>query len=127
MTSHERPGISFRAEFRQAGMSAMGETPHAGSTAGELLPPGRFEKACWETRGGLIAAVDAFDQLALFDLKGSLICQFFFYHDKWAVCTPDGVRYGAQSFLTGPPTPGALKRIGRALLEACESGGRRGP
>jgi hypothetical protein len=80
--------------------------------------PSRFRRYGGNT---LIAACDEFGQVALLERRGELVCMFFAYRKEWAAWMPDGTRAGSAR-LGGPPTPGAEKKIGQALLEACRRG-----
>jgi hypothetical protein len=95
------------------------------------LPPwlqdqaGRFRAAAVRN---LIAAVDRFSQVALFEPDGTLVCMFFAFRQQIAAWMPDGTCCGPAALLGRPATPGAEETIGRALLAAWERGaGRTSP
>jgi hypothetical protein len=83
---------------------------------------GRFRAAAW---GNLIAAVDRFSQVALFEHDGTLVCMFFAFRQQIAAWMPDGTCCGPADLLGRPATPGAAEAIGRALLTAWERSTRR--
>jgi hypothetical protein len=70
--------------------------------------------------GGLLAAVDCFGQVALFEYPNpqSPVCMFFTFGNNLAAWMPDGTCVGHPSLLVGKPTPDAQARIGQALLAA---------
>jgi hypothetical protein len=72
--------------------------------------------------GALVAAVDVYGQVALFERTGELVCMFFFFRGTAAAWMPDGTRFGPAVLVGGPSSPDALGRIGRALARAWESG-----
>lgn len=82
----------------------------------------RFVKVA---HGWLVAAVDRFGQVALFERDGRLVGMFFTLRHQFAAWTPDGTRFGPKALLGVPPTPGAAEKIGAALKEAGERAGRR--
>jgi hypothetical protein len=75
----------------------------------------RFVQAAHAT---LIAVVDAFGQVALFERTGGLVAMLFVFRGQAAAWLPDGTRHGPAAVIGGPPTPGAMERIGAALREA---------
>jgi hypothetical protein len=75
--------------------------------------------------GWLIAAVDVFGQIALFEHDQQLICLFFTFRDRFAAWTPDGTRLGAKSLLGTQTTPGAADTIGARLQAAWDRAQRR--
>jgi hypothetical protein len=89
----------------------------------DRLPPwlqhqaGRFRAAA---RCHLLAAVDRFSQVALFEPDGTLVCMFFAFRQHVAAWMPDGTCFGAVALLGRPATPGAAETIGKALRDACE-------
>jgi hypothetical protein len=82
----------------------------------------RFVKVA---HGWLVAAVDRFGQVTLFERDGRLVCMFFTLRQQFAAWTPGGTRFGPKALLGVPPTPGAAEKIGAALKEAGERAGRR--
>jgi hypothetical protein len=66
--------------------------------------------------------VDIYGQVAILDQSHSLIVMFFFFRGQFAAWMPDGTRFGPATVTGGPETPGALKKIGRALRQATERG-----
>jgi hypothetical protein len=82
--------------------------------------PERFLEAVeWE---GLIAVLDRFGQVTLLDRQCNLVCMVMAFRDQIGVWMPDGTRAGSVALIGGPPTPGALERIGRALQQATSEG-----
>jgi hypothetical protein len=75
--------------------------------------------------GWLIAVVDVFGQIALFEHNQQLICLFFTFRDRFAAWAPDGTRYGAPALLGTQPTPGAAETIGARLQAAWDRAQRR--
>jgi hypothetical protein len=73
--------------------------------------------------GRLVAAVDVYGQLGLFEHDGRLICLFFSFRYQLAAWTPDGTRYGPKLLLGEQPTPGAAEKIG-ALIKAAWDGAK---
>jgi hypothetical protein len=95
------------------------------------LPPwlpasadGRFRAAAWSN---LVAVVDRYSQVALFDHTGTLVCMVFAFRQQLAAWLPDGTCFGPESLLGRQPTPGAAEKIGQALAEASEKGERLAP
>jgi hypothetical protein len=68
----------------------------------------------------LIAGLDRFGQVALFDREGRLLCMFFVLNRQNAVWMPDGTCFGSGHLLGRSPTPGAAEIIGRTLFEATQ-------
>jgi MoxR-vWA-beta-propeller ternary system domain bpX1 len=81
--------------------------------------PHRFQRAAW---GGLIAVLDRFGQVFLFDRTGNLLCGVFAFQENLAVWTPDGVCYGSETLLPGYRPPDARERIGERLFGAWSPG-----
>jgi hypothetical protein len=75
--------------------------------------------------GWLIAAVDTFGQVALFEHDGRLVCMFFTFREQFAAWMPDGTRFGSARLLGAEPTPGAAERIGAALTAAWDRAHQR--
>jgi hypothetical protein len=73
-------------------------------------------------QAGVIAVLDRFGQVAIFDRKQALICMFFAFAGQVAAWMPDGTSLGPASLTGQPPTPGAAEKIGRALRAASERG-----
>jgi hypothetical protein len=73
--------------------------------------------------GRLLAVLDRFGEVALFEHSGELVCMFFAFRLQIAAWMPDGTCYGPPSLLDRPVTPGALDKIGAALCAAWERGG----
>jgi hypothetical protein len=72
--------------------------------------------------GPLIAVVDGFGQVALFEGDGTLVCMFFAFRRHVAAWLPDGTRHGPTALTGAPPTPGAAAHIARALRTAWQRG-----
>jgi hypothetical protein len=85
------------------------------------LDPNRFAIAAWPP---ITVALDRYGQLAIFDLQHRLVCMFFVFRDQIGAWMPDGTRHGSASIIGGPPTKGALDKIGVALCKAWESGNK---
>jgi hypothetical protein len=83
---------------------------------------GRFQLAI---ERNLIAVVDCFGQIMIYNLMHELLCIFFIFRDKFAVWMPDGTRYGPPALTGGPPTADALTKIGQTLRTAAGSVVRR--
>jgi hypothetical protein len=79
----------------------------------------RFRAAGWSH---LIAVVDLFGQVFLFERSGDLVCSFFAFQQQCAAWAPDGTTAGSATLLGQDPTPGGAERIGRLLLEAWARG-----
>ncbi len=98
------------------------------AAADRLLPDwlqvlsARFRAAAYRS---LIAVVDRFSQVALFEHDGTLVCMFFAFRQQIAAWMPDGTCYGPVELLGRPATPGAAETIGEALHAAWERGVRR--
>jgi hypothetical protein len=75
----------------------------------------RFQAAAHDR---LIAVVDGYGHVALFERTGELVAMFFAFRSLLAGWLPDGTRFGPAALLGGPPTPDAARRIGAALLNA---------
>ena len=73
----------------------------------------------------LVAVLDRFGQVAVFDRAQRLVAMFLAYKGQVAAWLPDGTRYGPPGVTGGPPTPGGPQRIARVLRQA-EAGGRVG-
>jgi hypothetical protein len=73
----------------------------------------------------ITAVVDRFGQVALLDQGQKLVCMFFAFRDRFAAWMPDGTRFGPVSLTGRSPTNGAPEKIGRALLDAAEVGGKQ--
>jgi hypothetical protein len=90
-----------------------------------LLP---FVIACYKRfnyvveADGLVAALDRFGQLSILDRNRNLVCMFLARRNQIGVWMPDGTRAGSAALTGGPPTPGALEKIGAALLRASQGG-----
>ncbi len=79
----------------------------------------RFRMAAWRN---LIAVVDAFGEVFLFEHTGKLVCAFFVFRTRIAAWMPDGTCMGPAALLGRPETPEAMKHIGQALLQAWQRG-----
>jgi hypothetical protein len=108
---------------------ATGEITSRGSPA-KRLPGGgplwlvdreRFHNVA--LRNNLIAAVDRFGQVALFQSNGTFVAMFFAFRQELAIWLPDGTVYGSQHLLGQPKTPQAAEKIGAALWEATKRSG----
>jgi hypothetical protein len=82
--------------------------------------PRRFRKLA---PNRLLAVVDAYGQVALFEPGGRLVCMFFAFRGQFAAWMPDGTCFGSEALLGTTATPGAAERIGRALLDAWNRSG----
>ena len=68
----------------------------------------------------LIAVLDRFGQVALFEPDGRLLCMFFVLSRQGAAWMPDGTCFGSEKLLGEHPTPGAGPKIGRVLFDATQ-------
>jgi hypothetical protein len=75
----------------------------------------RFRAVAWSD---LVAVVDLFGQVFLFESTGDLVCCFFAFQQQCAAWRPDGTCVGAGALLGHDPTPGGDQRMGRLLFEA---------
>jgi hypothetical protein len=112
-----------KAELARAGLPSDGIAARSGRLPGFLPsdPGHRFSAAAWNN---LIAVVDRFGEVALFEPMGELVCMFFAFRSHLAVWMPDGTCHGPASLLNRPPTSNALTKIGAALRSAWERGER---
>lgn len=84
----------------------------------------RFVKfAC----GALVAATDAFGQVAVFEYSGALVCMFFSFRHYFAAWAPDGTYFGSEHLTGTNPNPKAAEKIGSLLKQACARGPGRVP
>jgi hypothetical protein len=67
---------------------------------------------------GLTIALDRFGQISILDRNYNLVCMMFARRQQMGFWMPDGTRAGSAALTGGPPTPGAMEKIGRALLRA---------
>jgi len=67
----------------------------------------------------LIAAVDCYGQVALFDSNAKLLCMFFAFRNHLAGWMPDGTRFGQGA---GPPKPEIMQKFGKTLWLASVKG-----
>jgi hypothetical protein len=120
--------LSNSMEWQQVAASALQGTTLArrGTSARtRALPPfltydpQRFRLAAWSN---LIAAVDRFGQVALFERSGELLCMLFAFRGQWAAWMPDGTRWGSEGLLGRPATPEGDRLIGQALQDAWDRG-----
>jgi hypothetical protein len=79
----------------------------------------RFRAAAFSN---LVAAVDRFSQVAIFDQTTALVAMFFAFRKQVAAWLPDGTCLGAEMLLGRRATPGAAEKIGQALAEAWDRG-----
>jgi hypothetical protein len=79
----------------------------------------RFRAVAWLD---LVAVVDLFGQVFLFERSGDLVCSFFAFQQQCAAWAPDGTSAGVGALLGQDPTPGGDQHLGRLLLEAWERG-----
>jgi hypothetical protein len=84
--------------------------------------PGRFMQ--W-AQNQVIAVGDRFGQVAVFDPAHKLVCMFFAFREQVAAWMPDGTCYGPAALTGGPPTAGALEKLGQALRQASAQGRRQ--
>jgi hypothetical protein len=75
----------------------------------------RYLRSCTST---LIAVLDAFGQVMLFDRRYQLLAMFYALNGQLAGWMPDGTCFGPPSLLGRSETPGARRHMGQALLEA---------
>jgi hypothetical protein len=113
------PAALRRTVLQPAGLSPPGRIASPAGGLPELLryDPHRFVAAAW---AGLYAVVDVFGHVILLDQAGRLVCVFFVFRDHALAWMPDGTRHGASALAGGPPTPGALEKIGKALRAAAQ-------
>jgi hypothetical protein len=106
----------LREAFSQSRVSAQGRRAAPGPPPPWLkYDPVRFRLSAW---GELVAVVDAYGEVFLFERTGELVCSFFAFRQQLAAWAPDGTRFGAEALLGGPPTPEADRILGRALRRA---------
>jgi hypothetical protein len=79
----------------------------------------RFRLAAWRN---LVAVVDCYGEVFLFEHTGDLVCTFFAFRQQMAAWMPDGACLGAEALLGRPPTPEAGRQMGLALCLAWERG-----
>jgi hypothetical protein len=103
---------------------ANGSVPARFGCLPPFLPPDAGERFCRAAWSNLIAVVDRFGEVALFEATGELVCLFFAFRQQIAVWMPDGTCHGPASLLGRPATPDALDKIGAALRAAWERGER---
>jgi hypothetical protein len=82
--------------------------------------PERF--VCAVELDGLLAVLDRFGQVSILDPNHNLVCMFLARRNQIGVWMPDGSRAGSALLTGGPPTPGALEKIGQALAQASRGG-----
>jgi hypothetical protein len=114
---------AIRHTLMAAGL-ANGGVPARSGRLPAFLPPDAGERFCWTAWSNLIAVVDRFGEVALFEQSGELVCLFFAFRQQLAVWMPDGTCHGPASLLVHPATPDALDRIGLALHTAWARGER---
>lgn len=85
-----------------------------------FLPNDPGRRFIWATWNNLVAVVDRFGEVAVFEATGELVCLFFAFRRQVAVWMPDGTCHGPMSLLGRPATPDALGKIGAALRAARE-------
>jgi hypothetical protein len=112
---------SIMEELKKALLPIQGRAATLRRQPTSILPldPGRRFGPVAEMH--LIAAVDRFGEVALFDRAGELVCMFFAFRRQLAVWMPDGTCYGPMALLGRPATPHALEKIGAALLAAWQN------
>jgi hypothetical protein len=74
-------------------------------------------------QGRLLAAVDSYGHVLLFDQEQKLLCICFRVRGAIAGWMPDGTRFGPRSLLGGPATPGWERKFAQVLREASQRGG----
>jgi hypothetical protein len=79
----------------------------------------RFRLAAWRN---LVAVVDQFGEVFLFEHHGELVCGFFAFRQQMAGFLADGTGWGAEALLDQPVPADAAQRFGKALREAWERG-----
>jgi hypothetical protein len=120
----EKGAAAVRAYLRTS-LAGSSRSVEAGPVAPENLPSrvrhdaGRFRTMA---RSRVLAVVDVYGQVAVFDLAGELICMLFVYRQQIAAWMPDGTRYGPASLTGGPATPDALGKLAQALRAASQWG-----
>jgi hypothetical protein len=73
----------------------------------------------------LLAVVDVFGQVALFDRTGGPLCMFLALNGKVAGWLPDGTRLGPAALTGGPRSDRAEDAFGQALAAASRGGSGR--
>jgi hypothetical protein len=74
------------------------------------------------TRANPIIVADRYGHMIVFDGRANrLVCMFFAFRDKLAGWMPDGTQFGPADLIRGPATPGAMEKLGQALLQASKS------
>jgi hypothetical protein len=110
----------LRAELADSSLSAQGTRALPGRVPGFLrYDPTRFRLAAWHN---LVAVVDSYGEVFLFEHTGDLVCVFFAFRQQMAAWMPDGTCLGAEALLGRPATPEAARLVGRALCQAWERG-----
>jgi hypothetical protein len=120
---HAEGSRRLREDVLQASeLAPRGELAQSGRIPDLLrYDSNRFRMAAWY--GWLIAAVDAFGEVFLFDsVQSNLVCAFFVFRQQISVWMPDGTALGSEALLGRPVTPDAAHRIGGALLRAWKQG-----
>jgi hypothetical protein len=107
-------------EFADTGIAPEGTRALPGRIPSFLKDdPVRFRLAAWRN---LIAVVDPYGEVFVFEQTGELVCAFFAFRQDLAAWMPDGTCLGAEALLGRPPTAGAARVMGRALHDAWERG-----
>jgi hypothetical protein len=91
------------------------------TTPGADYDPHRF--AQYLESGGLRVLIDRYNQLAVLDRDGELVCMLYVSRDEAAAWLPDGTTWGSRRLIGGEPTPQGAERIAM-VLEAAEKGQR---
>ena len=72
----------------------------------------------------VIAALDRFGQIAIFDWDYHLVCIFFVFRHRISAWMPDGTCFGPASPHGKPPSLADLQHFGSALARVSELGRR---
>ncbi len=123
MTSTRTPHAVDKHWLMKARLANGGVPARAGRMP-DFLPPDPGERFTRIAENNLLAVVDRFGEVALFERTGELVCMFFAFRQQLAVWMPDGTCHGPSSLLGRPATPDALDKIGSALRAAWERGER---
>jgi hypothetical protein len=114
------PRRVLQQEFADTGISTEGTRALPGRIPAFLKDdPVRFRLAAWRN---LIAVVDPYGEVFLFEQTGDLVCAFFAFRQDLAAWMPDGSCLGSEALLGRPATAGAARIMGEALRRAWERG-----
>jgi hypothetical protein len=116
-------GPATDGAYRQIALGGWGLHMQGVSATRESTPPFLSydrQRFVASAQNGLIAVLDRFGQVALFEPDGRLVCMFFVLSRQAAVWLPDGTCLGSAKFLGMEATHGAAEKIGRVLFAATE-------